>query len=71
MKECVAVVDPPNEHVGTVDGSVARETEADVAVRSHLNFEDDVGLSNRPQQLVVLVQVNDVIPRLFTANTRD
>lgn len=70
VEECVSIVDPSDEHIGTIDGSVARESKADVAVCSHLNLENDVGLTHRPQQLVVLIQINDMIPCLLGANFR-
>ena len=70
MEECVSIVDPSDEHVGSVDGAVTWKAKANVAVCSHLYFEDDIGLAHRPQQLEVLIQINDMIPCLLGANFR-
>lgn len=70
MEECVSIVDPSDEQVGTVDGSVSREPEANVAVRPHLHLENYIGIANCPQELEVLIQINDMIPCLLRANFR-
>lgn len=71
MEECVSIINPANEHICTVDGAVAGKPEANVAVRPDAHLEDNVRFSHCPQELVVLVQIDDMIPALLGTNTAD
>uniref|UniRef100_A0A182M7T2 Uncharacterized protein n=1 Tax=Anopheles culicifacies TaxID=139723 RepID=A0A182M7T2_9DIPT len=56
------ILDPPDDNIRTVDGTVGGEPEPDVTVRAGLHLERDVLLTDAPQQPIVLVQIDRMVP---------
>jgi len=62
IEEWMTLINPANEQVSTVDGAVTRESKSNVTSRPNLHFKSDVRIEDRPQQPIILVQVNLMVP---------
>uniref|UniRef100_A0A8W7Q1I4 Uncharacterized protein n=1 Tax=Anopheles coluzzii TaxID=1518534 RepID=A0A8W7Q1I4_ANOCL len=58
----LTLVDPADDHVRPVDGAVLGKPQPNVAVGAGLHLERDVLAGDAPQQPVVVVQKDGMIP---------